>query len=78
MGTETASDDDALDMSDDDFFLSGSSSDEAEADDEWTDKSTRYAVLCLCIITRAFDMDTIISLVSCYAPHQFQLTTGYV
>lgn len=37
---ETASDDDALDMSDDDFFLSGSSS-EAEADDEWTDKSTR-------------------------------------
>ncbi|KAJ0982421.1 hypothetical protein J5N97_010676 [Dioscorea zingiberensis] len=38
---ETASDDDALDMSDDDFFLSGSSSDEAEADDEWTDKSAR-------------------------------------
>ncbi|XP_026660024.1 rRNA-processing protein efg1 isoform X1 [Phoenix dactylifera] len=38
---ETASDDDALDMSEDDFFLSGSSSDEAEADDEWTDKSTR-------------------------------------
>lgn len=29
-------------MSEDDFFLSGSSSDEAEADDEWTDKSTRY------------------------------------
>ncbi|XP_010936119.1 rRNA-processing protein EFG1 isoform X2 [Elaeis guineensis] len=38
---ETASDDDALDVSEDDFFLSGSSSDEAEADDEWTDKSTR-------------------------------------
>ncbi|RRT59844.1 hypothetical protein B296_00014930 [Ensete ventricosum] len=42
---ETASDDDALDVSEDDFFLSGSSSDEAEADDEWTDKSTRY-ILC--------------------------------
>ncbi|URE27374.1 hypothetical protein MUK42_26202 [Musa troglodytarum] len=40
-GSETASDDDALDVSEDDFFLSGSSSDEAEADDEWTDKSTR-------------------------------------
>jgi hypothetical protein len=36
--TETASDDDTLDVSDDDFFVSGSSSDE-EADDEWTDKS---------------------------------------
>lgn len=42
--TETGSDDDALDMSDDDFFLTGSSSDEAQADDEWTDKSTRYAL----------------------------------
>lgn len=42
---ETASDDDALDMSEDDFFLTGSSSDEAEADDEWTDKSTRYNIL---------------------------------
>lgn len=38
---ETASDDDALDISGDEFFLSGSSSDEAEADDEWTDKSAR-------------------------------------
>ncbi|XP_074570748.1 uncharacterized protein LOC141827413 [Curcuma longa] len=38
---ETASDDDALDVSEDDFFLCGSSSDEAEADDEWTDRSTR-------------------------------------
>ncbi|GLT78660.1 hypothetical protein SLA2020_501880 [Shorea laevis] len=39
---ETGSEDDGLlDMSDDDFFLSGSSSDEADADDEWTDKSTR-------------------------------------
>ncbi|XP_072952468.1 uncharacterized protein [Typha angustifolia] len=38
---ETASDDDALDMSDDDFFMSGTSSDEAEADDELTDKSTK-------------------------------------
>ncbi|KAJ6816344.1 rRNA-processing protein EFG1-like [Iris pallida] len=38
---ETASDDDVVDMSEDDFFLTGSSSDEAEADDEWTDKSAR-------------------------------------
>lgn len=42
--TETGSEDDGLlDMSEDDFFLCGSSSDEADADDEWTDKSTRYA-----------------------------------
>ncbi|WOL15262.1 hypothetical protein Cni_G24043 [Canna indica] len=41
LEAETASDDDALDVSEDDFFLSGSSSDEAEADDEWTDRSTR-------------------------------------
>ena len=39
--TETASDDDTLDVSDDDFFMSGSSSDE-EADDELTDKSAKY------------------------------------
>jgi hypothetical protein len=39
--TETASDDDAMDVSEDDFFMSGSSSDE-EADDEWTDKSAKY------------------------------------
>ncbi|GLU08093.1 hypothetical protein SLE2022_250190 [Rubroshorea leprosula] len=39
---ETGSEDDGLlDMSEDDFFLSGSSSDEADADDEWTDKSAR-------------------------------------
>ncbi|KAK9053487.1 hypothetical protein SSX86_030121 [Deinandra increscens subsp. villosa] len=38
---ETGSDDDGLDLSDDDFFVSGSSSDEADADDEWTDKSAR-------------------------------------
>ncbi|KAK1592664.1 hypothetical protein Q3G72_028448 [Acer saccharum] len=39
---ETGSEDDGLlDLSDDDFFLDGSSSDEADADDEWTDKSTR-------------------------------------
>ncbi|ERN01445.1 rRNA-processing protein EFG1 [Amborella trichopoda] len=39
---ETGSDDDGpLDVSEDDFFLTGSSSDEADADDEWTDKSTR-------------------------------------
>lgn len=44
--TETGSEDDGLlDMSEDDFFLSGSSSDEADADDEWTDKSTRYVGL---------------------------------
>ncbi|MBA0869816.1 hypothetical protein Goshw_003567 [Gossypium schwendimanii] len=40
---ETGSEDDGLlDLSDDDFFLTGTSSDEADADDEWTDKSTRY------------------------------------
>ncbi|KAF3774219.1 rRNA-processing protein [Nymphaea thermarum] len=39
---ETGSDEDGpLDVSEDDFFLSGSSSDEADADDEWTDISTR-------------------------------------
>ncbi|WOK91786.1 rRNA-processing protein efg1 isoform X3 [Canna indica] len=38
---ETASDDGALDVGEDDFFLSGGSSDEAEADRKWTDKSTR-------------------------------------
>ncbi|KAG7991913.1 hypothetical protein I3843_02G101900 [Carya illinoinensis] len=39
---ETGSEDDGLmDLSEDDFFLTGSSSDEADADDEWTDKSTR-------------------------------------
>ncbi|KAG4179578.1 hypothetical protein ERO13_A10G114500v2 [Gossypium hirsutum] len=38
---ETGSEDDGLlDLSDDDFFLTGTSSDEADADDEWTDKST--------------------------------------
>ncbi|KAI6693348.1 hypothetical protein NL676_021058 [Syzygium grande] len=37
---ETGSEDDGLlDLSEDDFFLAGSSSDEANADDEWTDKS---------------------------------------
>ncbi|XP_050219913.1 rRNA-processing protein EFG1 isoform X2 [Mercurialis annua] len=39
---ETGSEDDGLlDLSEDDFFLAGTSSDEANADDEWTDKSTR-------------------------------------
>ncbi|KAK4773227.1 hypothetical protein SAY87_028246 [Trapa incisa] len=39
---ETGSEDDGLlDLSEDDFFLNRSSSDEADADDEWTDKSTR-------------------------------------
>lgn len=43
--TETGSEDDGLlDLSDDDFFLTGTSSDEADADDEWTDKSTRYVL----------------------------------
>lgn len=43
--TETGSEDDGLlDPSDDDFFLNESSSDDADADDEWTDKSTRYRV----------------------------------
>lgn len=39
---ETGSDDDGnMDISEDEFFLAGSSSDDANADDEWTDKSTR-------------------------------------
>lgn len=39
---ETGSEDDGhLDPSEDDFFLVGSSSDDADADDEWTDKSAR-------------------------------------
>lgn len=39
---ETGSEDDGtLDMSEDEFFLAGSSSDDADADDEWTDKSSR-------------------------------------
>lgn len=39
---ETGSEDDGLiDLSDDDFFVSGSSSDEADADDELTDISAR-------------------------------------
>lgn len=39
---ETGSEDDGLlDLSDDDFFVAGSSSDEADADDELTDKSAR-------------------------------------
>lgn len=39
---ETGSEDDGLvDLSDDDFFVSGTSSDEADADDELTDLSTR-------------------------------------
>nr|GEW04227.1 hypothetical protein [Tanacetum cinerariifolium] len=40
-GLQKGSDDDGLDLSEDDFFLSGSSSDEADADDELTDKSAR-------------------------------------
>jgi len=30
-----------MDMSEDDFFMAGSSGDDADADDEWTDKSPR-------------------------------------
>lgn len=46
--TETGSEDDGLlEPSEDDFFLTGSSSDEADADDEWTDKSTRYVLFFL-------------------------------
>lgn len=41
--TETGSDDDgATEMSEDDFFLVGSD-DNADADDEWTDKTSRHA-----------------------------------
>ncbi|CAM6027485.1 unnamed protein product [Sphagnum balticum] len=36
---ETGSEDEAVDMSEDDFFMAGSSSDDVDADDEWTDKS---------------------------------------
>ena len=38
---DTGSEDEAMDMSEDDFFIAGSSSDDADADDEWTDKSPR-------------------------------------
>eukprot|EP00252_Welwitschia_mirabilis_P012157 TRINITY_DN2703_c0_g1_i1.p1 TRINITY_DN2703_c0_g1~~TRINITY_DN2703_c0_g1_i1.p1 ORF type:complete len:413 (-),score=90.29 TRINITY_DN2703_c0_g1_i1:154-1278(-) len=39
---ETGSEDDGImDISEDEFFQAGSSSDDADADDEWTDKSTR-------------------------------------
>eukprot|EP00245_Coleochaete_scutata_P006377 TRINITY_DN20802_c0_g1_i1.p1 TRINITY_DN20802_c0_g1~~TRINITY_DN20802_c0_g1_i1.p1 ORF type:complete len:410 (-),score=107.34 TRINITY_DN20802_c0_g1_i1:450-1679(-) len=34
-------DDGLIDMSEDDFFMAGSSSDDADADDEWDDKSPR-------------------------------------
>ncbi|XP_039016907.1 rRNA-processing protein efg1-like isoform X2 [Hibiscus syriacus] len=41
---ETGSEDDGLlDLSDDDFFLSGSSSEEADADDEWTESTRERA-----------------------------------
>lgn len=53
--TETGSEDDGLlDLSDDDFFVNGSSSDEADADDEWTDKSTKYALYILSIVYRLY------------------------
>jgi hypothetical protein len=39
---ETGSEDEALDLSEDDFFMGGSSSDDVDADDEWTDKSPRW------------------------------------
>ncbi|MBA0712713.1 hypothetical protein Golax_011795 [Gossypium laxum] len=41
---ETGSEDDGLlDLSDDDFFLTGSSSEEADADDEWTESTRERA-----------------------------------
>lgn len=50
---ETGSDDDGnIDVSEDDFFMDGSSSDE-DADDEWTDKSARYNVL----VSSSFSID---------------------
>lgn len=36
---ETGSDEEAMDMSEDDFFMAGSSGDDADADDEWTDRA---------------------------------------
>ncbi len=35
---ETGSDEEAMDISEDDFFVAGSSGDDADADDEWTDR----------------------------------------
>nr|GEY50777.1 putative reverse transcriptase domain-containing protein [Tanacetum cinerariifolium] len=43
--SKTRSNDDGLDLSEDDFFLCGSSSDEADADDELTDKSARLGLV---------------------------------
>ena len=60
---ETGSEDDGLlDLSDDDFFLAGSSSDEADADDEWTDKSARS------VEWRCFNTSAIISMRISYIP----------
>ena len=43
--TETGSEDDgATEMSEDDFFLAGSE-DNADADDEWTDKTSRHVFI---------------------------------
>ncbi|KAG0605549.1 hypothetical protein M758_9G067600 [Ceratodon purpureus] len=36
---ETGSDEEIMDMSEDDFFMAGSSGDDADADDEWTDRA---------------------------------------
>lgn len=56
--TETGSEDDGLlDLSDDDFFDKGSSSDEADADDELTDKSTKYGLVNCGIVS--LDVNTI-------------------
>jgi hypothetical protein len=40
-------------LSEDDFFMGGSSSDDVDADDEWTDKSPRWRpkiLLLVCIL----------------------------
>ncbi len=50
---ETGSEDEAVDLSEDDFFMGGSSSDDVDADDEWTDKSPRWRpkiLLLVCIL----------------------------
>ncbi|CAM6028756.1 unnamed protein product [Sphagnum balticum] len=41
---ETGSEDEAVDLSEDDFFMGGSSSDDVDADDEWTDKIEKKTV----------------------------------
>ncbi|CAN0843216.1 hypothetical protein LINGRAPRIM_LOCUS245 [Linum grandiflorum] len=53
--TETGNEDDGLlDLSADDFFLVGRSSNEAATDDEWTDKSTKLNLLNFPLCERSF------------------------